>query len=492
MNEPALPPGARILRRGSFRLDRERAQEKIAKFQLDDPRAYVLELIAAGVCAGAQQIELRAGPRDLEVWWDGDAPTRPELGDLFDWVFTAVQSRRARMMQHLAQAIYGARGVSPAAIVLDAPGLRADLTDPLRPDFGEAEAEQHSGLRLVVRARLELLKHTVDAVTWVFGQAQELRLLRRRAALCPTPIHVGGGHKIGVDRLALPTASKFHYISADAFLWIEVFEGDGSRLSDRHPALLGTRTTVAIVRDGVTIDDHDLRRGDVALCGWVHADELQLDVSQARVVQDGRWQALLDQLVEIREELTARHQRPLHAPVAPPTALAPVRRAAFAAMAAAEAATSTVSETNIEDEERERPEMHAEPDPPAAKIATESERPAVQVEIDEPPAPVVVRPDAATIARSPLAALRLEVEAMLAVAVDPKLFERTCEALLRELPRLGVAFLRDPAASARVVLAWQIADRLLLASERPAAASEMALRIGHALELVGRPGDELG
>jgi hypothetical protein len=488
MIDPDLPPGARVLRRGSFRLDRRRAQEKIARFQLDDPHAYILELIAAGVCAGAGQIEVRTGLRDLEIAWEGDTPTQPELRDLFEWIFARAHSQRARMLQHLAQGIYGARGIVPAAIVLDVPGVRADLTDPLRPQF--TEGELRTGARVTVREHLKLMNHTVGALSWLFGLEHEHQLLRRRAALCRTPIRLGRS-LVGVDTLALPAASEFHHVADDAFLWLGV-DARGQRLAEHYPALMGARGTVAIVRDGLIVREHRQQRGQAALCGWIHADELQLDVSQSNAIEDDRWRALVEQLAGILDELLARSARP-HRDRQPrdrQPPLAPQRRATVAEEVAEssddpEDMSSEISEdlaaaTPADDAVLPRPDA---PAPAPACEQTPDDAPSAGEPSDAGPAAPPPSPAAPLDGppRAPLAVLHAGVELLLATGVDLAAIERELEELLRERPSLGVAFMKDPSGTAGILLAWLIADRLLLASGKSRLALELAPRLADVL-----------
>ena len=67
--------GFEQLSKGRFRVDRKRALSKLERFQLEDPTRYVLELVAAAVCAGASRVDIRNDADDFELSFRGAAPT---------------------------------------------------------------------------------------------------------------------------------------------------------------------------------------------------------------------------------------------------------------------------------------------------------------------------------------------------------------------------------------------------------------------------------
>lgn len=272
-------PEGRLVAEGSFKLDRARAIDKLAHFQLDDPRRYVAELVSSAVCADATGIHIRNDADDFEIEWDGDHPTLDELESLFDTIFYRGEDRRQRMLQHLAQGIFGAAGLDPQWVRLHRPGLTVDLTDPAQPQ--STPNDRTEGMRVEVRERMSwaVLRE------WgrkAFKDPEELLLVKQVAVACPVPIFVGGAAlPVGLDRLLGDTPAGAQDIEG-----LQAGEAGQVWLVERNTA---ESAGILVVRDGIVVDRIPLIVGPLALCGWVRCDGMTLDASQAGVVRRGRW-----------------------------------------------------------------------------------------------------------------------------------------------------------------------------------------------------------
>ncbi|MBW2255939.1 MAG: hypothetical protein JRI25_15255 [Deltaproteobacteria bacterium] len=279
--------GTRVIAEGSFRLDRRRAMDKLARFQLEDPHQYVLELVAAAVCADASSVQIRNDADDLEMSWDGDHPTRDELDALFDWVFSRDAEPRSRMLRHLAQGVFGALGLDPKWVRVERPGLTWDFTDPA--NVTTSANHRTEGVRVHVRERLGMA-----VVGDAFGGPRESRLLQRRARVCPIPIRLNAEEISGSpshrprkpsDRLGAETASDH--------LWLSTQGTVGSELAS-FPDRTGT---VALIRDGILVGWMTPAAGPLCLAGWISAQELKLNASLSAPVQDAAWDKVQVRLV---------------------------------------------------------------------------------------------------------------------------------------------------------------------------------------------------
>lgn len=292
-----------LLATGRFRVDRRRALQKMERFQLADPLAYTLELVAAAVCAGASAIHVENDSDDFALRWEGEAPTRDELDGLFDHLFARAPEGRARALQHLALGVLGALGQAPRWVRVDRaahagePALRLAVADP-----AETRAEEHAhdvvGTRVHVRQKVSFANLAEALLLGVHGAPEE-RLLRARARWCPVPLLLNGAP------LAAPTPkAPLATWSADGCaLWL-VAAPDGA---------------VDLVRSGVVVGSRGRRIGDVAVTGWLRADGVTLDASRANVVDD-------DQLAAADRALDDAVERLLHAAA---TATAPHADAAL-------------------------------------------------------------------------------------------------------------------------------------------------------------------
>lgn len=274
---------ATILGEGGFKLDRRRAMDKLARFQLEDPHRYVLELVAAAICAGSEEISIRNDADDLELTWDGDHPTEAELDDLFDHIFYRGTDRRQRMLQHLAQGLYGALGLQPRWIRLERPGLSMDFTDPLA--VGRDPNDRAAGVFVHVRERFSW-KVFVEAIS-PFDEAYEAKLLRARASMSPVPISINGERITG--RPVSAPADRPTRAADDALLWLAE---DGEATDER----LGGG--VLLIRDGISVQVEHIDCGPLKLAGWLDAPTAQLNASRSGVVEDEEYAAVSARLWE--------------------------------------------------------------------------------------------------------------------------------------------------------------------------------------------------
>ncbi|MBK7758058.1 MAG: hypothetical protein IPI35_17005 [Deltaproteobacteria bacterium] len=282
--------------KGSFRLDRRRAFEKLSHHQLEDPHRYTLELVAAAVCAGATKITVVNDSDDFEIEWDGDHPTAEELEALLDWIFTRSDDRRARMLQHLSQGLFGAVGLDPRWVHLERPGVKLTLTDPLEPI--QAPSPRTEGVRVHVRERFSW-KVLREGLSRPFDAVYETKLLRRYAWCCPVPI-VLNGKALPSAREAWPTPSDRPVrVQEGQRLWLE-----GPDESLAAPEAL---TGVALIRDGVVVGQAAVNRGPLRLRGAKLADALRLNASRSAPIEDEVYKQVLGELVTVAASLVEEH-----------------------------------------------------------------------------------------------------------------------------------------------------------------------------------------
>ena len=253
--------GAQVLASGTFRLDRRRAMEKLARFQLEDPHRYVLELVAAAVRAGSTAIHVRNDSDDFEIRWDGKAPSAEHLDYLFDHIFSRGEGDTARSLQHLAQGVFGALGLKPRWVHVERPGARYDLTDPLEPT--RTGCERTEGVFLHVRERFGW--NVVREFMNPLHASQETRLLERDAWTSPVPVVVNG---TDITR-ALPPLT----------------------LTDNDSAY------VVMVRDGIVVQRETVPLGSMWLTGAIRCDHLDLNASHSKVVRNKPFDQVMAELI---------------------------------------------------------------------------------------------------------------------------------------------------------------------------------------------------
>ncbi|MDP2307175.1 MAG: hypothetical protein Q8P18_14210 [Pseudomonadota bacterium] len=277
-----------VLATGRFRVDRRRALEKMEKFQLADPRAYTLELVAAAVSSGASRIDIRNDSDDFELSWEGDGPTRDELDGIFDHLFSKPTTARAGMLQHLAIGVLGALGQAPRWVRIDrggTPSLRLDIVDPVTT-LAVEHPHDVVGTRVHVRQRLSV-STLAEALLLPLRDPSEARLLREAARWCPVPVHIGG------KPIVAPVPSPARATWA------------GHRGPHRGPPgspqqgggggalwlVPDPRMRIDVVRNGVIVGQAERTVGSLGVTGWYGGPLLNLDASRARIVEDEAWKS---------------------------------------------------------------------------------------------------------------------------------------------------------------------------------------------------------
>lgn len=280
-----------VVARGRFRVDRKLALEKMEKFQLEDPFRYVIELMAAAVCAGATAIDVTCDSDDLVVAWQGDAPRRDELDAIFDHLFDRSAEPRPQMLQHLAIALLAAHGLVPRprwvridrGPVGDEPAVRLEVRDPTET-LTEVCPEPPDGVRVSVREAPGAAV-AAAAMSMLFGQPTvEVRLIRGAARWCPVPVVVNG------ERVPSPEPAVFVAVAEP-------------RIDHRSGRLWlvpgGEPGVIDVLRHGITVAHVPapvLARGPArfTVAGWLRDDRLRLNASRSWVVEDETWPALLN------------------------------------------------------------------------------------------------------------------------------------------------------------------------------------------------------
>src|SRR5690606_20095120 len=113
-----LRAGGELDSRGQFTLDRAQARAKMQKFQLDDPRRYVLELVQAAVLRGATAVSFEIDADDMRMRCDGQPFTAAELAELWGSIFADGDDRPLRGLKQLALGLNAALGLNPKRIVV--------------------------------------------------------------------------------------------------------------------------------------------------------------------------------------------------------------------------------------------------------------------------------------------------------------------------------------------------------------------------------------
>jgi hypothetical protein len=293
--------GSRPGEPGEFTLDPRQAKERLARFLLPDPDAYVLLLVRGAVRRGCRRIDFEFGRRRLELSFDGPAFAASELERLYEAPFDRALERDSPGLRELALGIAVAVGCSFDVVVTsgDADGRGARLAVlPGKDERVEAVVGVRPGTRVQILGRGD----GRDRMRLGDGGRPEERLVRERCRFARVDVRIGGRSIAG--RLSA---------AADAVgvvpLGAAGFEGEAGFLPTER-----TGGSVFLVFDEVIVED--LRPFPDAECGftavvWAGArrgddDGPLLDASESRVVQNGFYREALSAAGSILGRIRSR------------------------------------------------------------------------------------------------------------------------------------------------------------------------------------------
>lgn len=166
---------------GTFTLNRAKALEKLASYQLEDPRDWLPKLVQAAVSAAAKEIEIRTTSQDVRVQFE--VPNTWNTSDL-ETAFFAPEARRSRSMNNLVQALWTIAGQGRAFCFCFPESSTATVW--YRGEFA-AEPLQSPVERFFIS-----VSHQSQTSGDVPTARELLAKLDERAYCCPVPLTVDG------------------------------------------------------------------------------------------------------------------------------------------------------------------------------------------------------------------------------------------------------------------------------------------------------------
>ena len=165
---------------GSFTLDWSKAREKMARFQLTDPRRYALEVVEAAVALGARslEVEIAAG---VEFRFGGTPLPTEALQRLDDYLLSTPSTPEEHAFRALAMALAALGTLKASKVRLETPAGRWIERTARGETSGSGSFSRH-------RLRVEGTR----GWTWGLGASPEEKLLRAEACFAPIPLRVNG------------------------------------------------------------------------------------------------------------------------------------------------------------------------------------------------------------------------------------------------------------------------------------------------------------
>lgn len=272
---------------GEFTLDRGKARDKMRRFQLADPRSYVLELVQAASLKGARRIRFDIDSRDMKMRFDGRPFTAGDFDDIYGAAFTRRLDRDVLARKQLALGVNSAMALRPTRITVESgdgeQGARLTL-EPEQEDSFEAVKTEILGTTIHVRERFRLGTFVAFFKNLVGTLAEEQLLIAR----C-------GYASLEVDLEGQRLDHGLHLGRYDVLEPVEVQTEHTSMVCglSRHRA---GPIWLDIVKDGVLITTHRMsdERFTSGFVAVVQDHAVHKDVSQSDIVRDAAYIRLLD------------------------------------------------------------------------------------------------------------------------------------------------------------------------------------------------------
>ncbi|MBI5210190.1 MAG: hypothetical protein HY927_09500 [Elusimicrobia bacterium] len=269
--------GSVLVESGGFRIDRDRALDKLKRFQLPEPARFVLPLIRCAVASGATSVEIETGgyqSSPAAIRFDGRPFTKEELADPCSVLFEEALPENARnrdLATALLTALRFAEGSSGLVSVSSGEGtgrfqVRLNSPIPDKPPSFEARDER----RTIVLLRAAFEASLVSR----FWQVRPLLVESLRE--CPIPVELDG-----VD---IPRGSGLDPE------WSVLFDEGGVSGWLGVPLDLGGLSSIAAYKHGVAAGSlvHSIPRAQVE--GWINDDLFTLNASQTGIVCNERFE----------------------------------------------------------------------------------------------------------------------------------------------------------------------------------------------------------
>lgn len=265
---------ATLVRQGHFTLAVEKAQEKLKKFQLPDPRYYITQLIQALLANQAVRIGVLIDGLGLKIEFDGPGYTREELERISDAVFESGKNRRRDRIRELALGLLSVQALNPREVSISSQGTRWERT----PGRGKVVDADHGHNEIVIQHRR--------------SDTQEQLTLRQTCQSCQADIYVN-------ETIVSSRASSRN----TGCPWPNyAFQGDGFRGAFGIAYGEITATHLTLTRYGVVFSKRPEARILPSLIVEMEHDRLRKNASQSDVVEDENYSAMLAELQRIQLE----------------------------------------------------------------------------------------------------------------------------------------------------------------------------------------------
>ena len=274
--------------RGEFTIDRVRAREKLSRYQLADPYAYVLELVQSAFLRGARTIRFEFDSDDMILSFDGEPYSETDLSHLEMAILEDADSRAARSRRQLAIGLLAAEALNPKLIIVDSQGgyrlaVRQGESERLNPS-----SRTPPGTVIQVRERWRpklLLKFWQN----LREKGREQLLIREHCCSAAKPIFIGDD-LVSQRPHGAPNGLRYGEVSIET----EGFSGWGGFIA-------GEESELHLLCEGVLVERVPLQLGPLPFRAVISGEKLEKDLSGGAVRRNSGFKEMMVEVERARK-----------------------------------------------------------------------------------------------------------------------------------------------------------------------------------------------
>ena len=269
---------------GVFTLDSGRAEELLEKSLLEEPQLYALCLLAGAISHGAAELKLQVEPQLFELVYQEPLLEHEELELL------SKAPNQAPHVRNYHLGLTAVRALRPRQIVIES----ASGQEGHRLTLSEGKSELKPSSRLAPGTRISIQFSKGLFAGWGRGARPDpVALIRERCGLALQPIRLNG-QKINRElALGKPLMVRQVYPEGAEELVASARSDLTLRTEGAYRAVLALTSSsqAVVICNGVSFPyEGELEFRQIRLV--VYSDDLRVDLSQARLVKDARWEEL--------------------------------------------------------------------------------------------------------------------------------------------------------------------------------------------------------
>ena len=268
---PAAAGGGVLVGSGSFVVDRQRALDKLMRFQLPDPETCLLPIIRCALAGKASAISIQELPNNgLEIKFDGAPFSKERLADPYAALFETKTAENAAA-RHLATGLLCALRLKPQLITVSAGPAGSRYRLKIEELGGEVVQPSENPGKGVV------LKIVWRGVVTEFKNQPLLSQVRARCALSPVPVLI--------NNKDIPRSAAWALAAGDG-IYFEEGSLNGFISVPKWPS---ASSSLAVSVNNVMLDTAlTLRLPYLQVSGYLNNDDFTMNISQTGVVNNSR------------------------------------------------------------------------------------------------------------------------------------------------------------------------------------------------------------